>query len=152
MTRPSSLNKNGHLTIKEREDRKVAVESMNEYPRLLTDPPTWLDQDAADEWQRIADVLRRKTPVSELDRAQIINHCLLVSQIKQATAAINHEGLLSESGTQSEYVKLRTRAINTLKAVDAGIGLTTQSRARLEINKAANTPANDTDPIEALLS
>lgn len=114
----------------------------------MNEAPKWLDKEALGEWKRVVPLLKEKTPVSELDRAQLANHCLLVSTIKQCTEHINKHGLTVENEKtgyikRSPYVDMRDKAYLELKAIDGQLGMTVESRIKLELSKAKDQTADD---------
>lgn len=148
MPRPTSTRRTGHITTLEKEQRKQAAEALAEYPELSADTPApdWLDEEASKEWDRVLPLLKKSTPISDLDVSMIASHCALFSTVVRTTRAINEVGEVIETKSgpkQSPEFMARDKAIKEMKSVDSQLGLTPQSRARLEIHKAMDDKPKD---------
>lgn len=153
MAGQATTKSTGHISRVEKEQRKAANKVLAEYPELNSAAPDWLDDTAKSEWQRVVPLLKKNTPVSELDTSMIASHCALFSTVVNMTKEINKHGEVVETdkgSKQSAYFMARDKAIKEMKAVDSQLGLTPQSRARLELKKALND--EPTDEFEAMLS
>ena len=147
--RNAKIESNSHLTKEQLAEKDEAAAGLQDYPKLNDEPPTWLDDEAKSEWQRVVPLLKEKTPVSELDRAQLTNHCLLMATIKTCTKEINKSGLttMNEKTGQikrSPYVDMRDKAYMELRSIDGQLGMTLQSRTKMELDKAKQDPTDDT--------
>lgn len=146
VTAPVKTNTTGHISKLEKEQRQQAKEALEKYPELSASAPSWLDEEARKEWERVVPLLKESTPVSELDTSMIASHCTLYSSIVRTTKQINEYGEVIETEhgpRQSPYFMARDKSIKEMKAVDSQLGLTPQSRARLEIHRAMNDTPKD---------
>lgn len=152
--RPAKTRTIGHITKVEKEQRREAEKALAEYPTLTSTAPEWLDDLAAKEWERIVPLLKANAPVSELDVGLIATHCTLYSTVIKCTEEINKNGVIVDTKRgpqQSPYFMARDKAIKEMKSIDSQMGLSPQSRVRLEIHKAVNSEESQ-DKFEAMLS
>lgn len=150
MGRPAVTKTIGHVSKEEVAKREDAVKALQEYPELTSDVPEWLDDTAKKEWQRIVPLLKKNSPVSELDTSMIATHCVLYSTIIKCAQDINQSGVVVEEKQSPSFMAM-DKAIKDMKSIDSQLGLSPVSRVRLEVHKALNddTPK---DKFEAMLS
>lgn len=148
----STLKK--HLTNEERDQRKDAETALFDYPVLDLTPPDWLHDRALTEWQRVVPYLKSNTPISELDRAMLASYCRAYATVQTAEADLRKHGLVQtnkETGSRkpNPYVAIQSQAMKDMKAIANDLGMSINSRAKLEMNKAKNDKPKD--EFEALL-
>lgn len=124
------------------------------YPELKSDPPDWLTGSALSEWNRIVPYLKANTPVSELDRALLADYCRCYGVVQTCNNQIAKYGLVitnKETGIKKKnpYYEIMSQAIKDMKMIATELGMTINSRAKLEMNKAKNDKPKD--EFEALL-
>lgn len=67
------------------------------FRRVAPSPPQWLSEEAAAEWQRIVPGLQRLDLLKEEDRATLSAYCETWATFKEATQAVQREGLTIEA-------------------------------------------------------
>lgn len=144
-----------HLTNNEIDQRKDSEQALFDYPQLQDEPPEWLHDRALTEWQRVVPYLKSNTPISELDRAMLASYCRSYATVQTAEADIRKHGLVQtnkETGSRkpNPYVAIQSQALKDMKSIANDLGMTLSSRARMELNKAANNQPRD--EYEAMLS
>lgn len=143
-----------HLTDEEKAQRKDMQQALFEYPQLKDEAPSWLKGSALNEWERIVPYLKANTPISELDRALLADYCRSYSIVQTCNNDIIKHGVVitnKETGVKKKnpYYEIMSQSIKDMKMIAVELGMTINSRAKLEMNKAKNDkPA---DEFEALL-
>lgn len=142
-----------HLTDEQKAQKQQAEQALTEYTELDDKPDSTLEGRALDEWNRIVPLLKADTPVSELDRAMITNYCQLVSTIAEASDNINEHGAVITTATgtvkANPAVNVRSQAIRDMKQTASELGLSINSRYKLELNKQQDKDSSD--PYEQML-
>ena len=144
----------GHLTNEERAQRKDAETALFDYPVLDLTPPDWLHDRALTEWQRVSPYLKANTPISELDRGLLADYCRCYGIVQTCNNQISKYGLVitnKETGIKKKnpYYEIMSQAIKDMKMIATELGMTINSRAKLEMNKAKNDKPKD--EFEAML-
>ncbi|MGQ2374585.1 phage terminase small subunit P27 family [Companilactobacillus zhachilii] len=101
------------------------------YKLLQISPPSYLSNTAKTEWKRIAPDLN-KLPVRALDRAMVENYCTWYAMFKDTTKLITSE---SDPLNRLDYVNTLDKITKNLKTCASELGLTVDSRMRLNIPK-----------------
>lgn len=142
----------GHRTNEERAARADAEANLFKYPALTSTPPTWLDGLAVQEWNRITPLIQKEIPISELDVAALASYCQAYSDVQQAQAAIDKDGLtvLTSVGSvkANPAVKVKRDATAQLMKLSDALGLTVYSRIKMQL-KGDDTKA--ADPFQKLV-
>lgn len=105
--------------------------------------PYWLDDIAADEWDRIVDELIELGLMTNVDVSALGVYCDCYSKYVQATKKLEETGLTTEftnkSGATnvvpSPYVNIQNKYGDMLKKYLTEFGLTPSARAKLAIPK-----------------
>lgn len=151
----ATLHTSSHESNEQKYRRNQAAEGMAKYPKLDLSAPDWLDPVAQKEWTRVISYAEG-TAISELDRTQLASHCILFATVKAAEEDIQKNGYFieDEKGKQARnpYIGIRDSAIYKMKSVDTALGLTPQSRVRIELQRANSSEEAPKDEYEALLS
>lgn len=87
-------NMDKHLTNEEKAQREDLQQALFEYPRLNAKAPDWLTGRALTEWNRIVPLLRKETPISELDRSLLASYCRLYAAVQTCSDDIKKHGLV----------------------------------------------------------
>lgn len=143
----------GHKTKQEVADRQDAEAALFDYAPLASTPPAWLDDLAVKEWQRIMPIIQKEIPVSELDVASLASYCQAYSDIQQAQADIDENGMtvttVVGSVRANPAVKVKRDATAQLMKLADSLGLTVYSRLKMQIK---NDNAGTDDPFDKLVS
>lgn len=111
--------------------------------------PKNLDKLARNEWKRLATIVdSRSLPLSELDRAIIVNYVTYVSISERAREQLNQEPL-TISGKKNPILDVLNGANKELKSLASQLGLTIDSRMRIK-NPTQENENND-DPFGDML-
>jgi P27 family predicted phage terminase small subunit len=109
--------------------------------------PTWLDPDAAAEWNRVAPMLGRLGVLTETDADALAAYCEAFTTWKQATQRLRQFGMVvkrTKAGLElpviSPYVKIAHHAMAQMRAFLVEFGMTPSSRARIHTAAPAETP------------
>lgn len=143
----------GTMSKKKLADRRDMEESLFTYQELVEQPPAWIDDYAATEWQRIVPLLKKDIPVSELDAALIASHCQAYSDIQKAAELVQEQGMMVEttdSVKANPAVKMKLDATNQMIRIDDLLGLSVYSRAKLAVKN--ETKKKHDDPFAELVS
>lgn len=125
--------------------REAEREALEKFDELRKSPPHWLDHMAKLEYIRVADLMRDKLPVSELDLTLIASYANLYSIYRKLTRDINKYGtVLIEQDEDGNEISRRVNPswnafLNTqkeLRALASALGMTPSSRMSLvEVDK-----------------
>jgi P27 family predicted phage terminase small subunit len=93
------------------------------------------DKRAADEWQRLAPMLRKVRIVTDADRSALLALCLEWSRYLTATEKVAAEGMMTKAPSgypiPSPYLSIATRALHGCTRLWSELGLTPSSRTRV---------------------
>jgi len=119
-----------NLTVQQQEAKYNAeVLTSDGYKLLQISPPSYLSNTAKTEWKRIAPDLN-KLPVRALDRAMVENYCTWYAMFKDTTKLVNKQ---AEPEKKLEYIGILDKITKNLKTCASELGLTVDSRMRLNI-------------------
>ncbi|WP_195701191.1 phage terminase small subunit P27 family [Companilactobacillus futsaii] len=141
--KPKLTGFKGAVTKETQAEKKQAEQQLFTYAELNSTPPTWLKGTAKSEWNRLVPLLKKDTPISELDRNTLVSYCNTSALIIDCQKEINAHGSFTESGKKSSYLITQQQAQRDLKGFATSLGLTLESRAKLEYGKAKNTTPDD---------
>lgn len=134
----------GHMSPKEKEARQQAQQTMFQFKELTAQPPTWLDEVAVTEWQRIVPLLKQEIPVSELDVAMIASYCQAYADVQHAQEDITANGLIltADNGNtrQNPSVGIKQRATAELMKLADSLGLSVYGRLKMNIKSDVKKP------------
>jgi len=141
--KPKLTSYTGAVTKETQAEKKQAEQQLFTYAELNSKPPAWLKGTARDEWERLVPLLKKDTPISELDRNTLVSYCNTSALIIDCQKEINKHGAFYDKGKKSSYLITQQQAQRDLKAFATSLGLTLESRAKLEYGKAKNTTPED---------
>ena len=144
----------GHVTREQRAQHKDARKALFDYSELNEQPPKWLQGAALTEWKRIVPLLKKDTAVSDLDAGLIGAYCRAYQTVQTCEIDLKKHGLVitnPETGIKKKnpYYEIQSQAFKDMKMIAAELGLSLNSRQKLELNKAKSKDTSD--PFEALL-
>lgn len=144
----------GHVTQEQRAQHRDARKALFDYSELQDDPPKWLQGAALTEWNRIVPLLKKDTPVSDLDAGLIGAYCRCYQTAQTCEMDLRKHGLVitnKETGAKKKnpYYEIQSQAFKDMKMIAGELGLSLNSRQKLELNKAKSKDTSD--PFEALL-
>lgn len=146
-------NMDKHLTNEEKAQRKDLQQALFEYPKLNAKAPDWLSGRALTEWNRIVPLLRKETPISELDRSLLATYCRLYAAIQTCNDDIKKHGLVITTDNvtrkKNPYVDIMSQSIKDMKSIAVELGMTIQARAKMELKKSKSDQPQD--KFEAML-
>ncbi|MEA1831730.1 phage terminase small subunit P27 family [Methylobacterium durans] len=100
--------------------------------------PSWLPEEAKDEWRRVLPSLIQRRILTDTDMATVESYCLAVGTIRRCQITIAREGDTVETNTGSKrHPAFQTlgQMMTEMRRLAAELGLTPASR-----NKAGKTP------------
>lgn len=122
---------------------KRALSADEPKPTLLLNcpPPDWLDEDAKDEWHRLAPILERLGVLTETDTNALSTYCEAWTTWKGATQKIRQFGMVikgkdGELPIVSPYVKIAEKSFAQVKGMLIEFGMTPSSRSKIHTVKA----------------
>lgn len=106
--------------------------------------PEWLEDDARDEWNRVAPVLiRERRTLTDADLSSLANYCVAAGLVVQMSRVIKSEGatFMSKNGPRKHpAIAIRSDAMTQARLLASELGLTPVSRSR---SRAQPAPAGD---------
>jgi P27 family predicted phage terminase small subunit len=104
------------------------------------DPPDWLDEEAKQEWLRLAPMLGRLGVLTETDAQALAGYCETWATWKTATQKLRQFGMVikvkeGDLPVISPYVKIAHNATVQMRAYLVEFGMTPSSRARVHATK-----------------
>lgn len=132
-----------HLTKEELEEKQGQEAILYTFePLNFKKTPQKLDNLARKEWKRLAEIVdSRNLPLSELDRAIVVNYCVYVSISERAREQLNTEPLTID-GRKNQIVDVLNGANKELKSLASQLGLTIDSRMRIK------NPTSEADSVD----
>ncbi len=101
----------------------------------IPDKPAVLYGAAAEEWDRITELLYDLGLVTEIDRAALAAYCQCYGRWVQAEEQLKAEGLIIKTSTgypiQSLYLSIANKALEQMKKFLVEFGMTPSSRTRV---------------------
>ena len=113
------------------------VDAPPAFRRIAPDPPEWLSEEAAAEWERVAPGLQRLDLLKEEDRAALAAYCETWAQFVDATRVLQGRTSLTyvskTTGNPATHpaVTIRATASKELRAWATHFGLTPSAEAGL---------------------
>lgn len=93
---------------------------------------------AADEWRRLAPLLRKARAITEADRTALVALCLEWARYLEATAKVQQSGLVIQTPSgypmANPYLPIATKALAGCTKLWAELGLTPSSRTRVKVD------------------
>jgi P27 family predicted phage terminase small subunit len=117
---------------------KRALNNQEPQPELrIPTCPSYLQDEARREWQRIVKLLFRVGLVTELDRAALAGYCSAYADYVNAEREVRKHGAVIKSDEggqyQSPWISIKRRALDQVIKFGAEFGLTPSSRVRLKV-------------------
>lgn len=133
----------GDITKQTARDKEETQKKLFSYQELNATPPSYLKGEAKKEWQRVVPLLKKDTPISDLDKMTLINYCQTAGIIVDCQKYINRHGMF-EDGKKSPYLTTQQQAMRDLKKYATTLGMTLESRQKMEYsNIKKDTPADE---------
>jgi P27 family predicted phage terminase small subunit len=114
-------------------------------PRHL-DPPTWLDGEAATEWNRLAPILHRLGLLTEIDGDALSTYCTSWARWRDAERNIAKYGMVikGKGGFPiiSPFVAVANRAMAQMKGFLVEFGMTPSARSRVGASADRDQPVD----------
>jgi P27 family predicted phage terminase small subunit len=134
--------------VKMREAR-VHLMSNTPLPRTLPQCPTWLDDEAKVEWDRVVPELAASGVIGALDMMALATYCQTFATWKQCELQVRREGILVDAQMGGQKVhplaKHARDLIGELRRLAAELGFTPAARSRLRVPPKASTEGDDFD-------
>lgn len=141
---------NSRRTTEVQENKRVVEEKLGQLTPLQKKAPSWLDDLAKKEWNRILPLVTELKVVA-LDMALLAMYCQTYSNYVKATKKLEREMVIeTERGTKlSSYYTVQRDSLTAMNSIAPKLGLTVE--ARLKILEPVEE-ANVTDPFEGKLN
>ena len=101
------------------------------------DCPSWLDEDAREEWLRVYGRLVTCRVMTPLDMAVLADYCQSYSQMARAERNIQKYGDIVKTPSgyvqQAPHVGMYNQASKRMKQAASELGLTPSSRSRIQV-------------------
>ena len=111
-------------------------------PAVLSnaEPPAWLDDEAREEWRRLAPMLERLGVLTETDAQALAGYCETWATWRAATQKIRQFGMVIKGKDGdlpiiSPYVKIAHNATVQMRAYLVEFGMTPSSRSKVHAVK-----------------
>nr|WP_238704172.1 P27 family phage terminase small subunit [Companilactobacillus mishanensis] len=126
-----------NLTKQEQEAKfNAEVLASDGYKMLQTTPPKRLTGVARAEWKRIVPDLRN-LPIRAVDRSQVEMYCVWYQQFYDITKKM---ATINDVDKRLKYLTALDKTSKNLKSAAAEIGLTLDSRMRMNVPKTDDKP------------
>lgn len=111
-------------------------------PHLQTDPdavndlapPTWMSEQAAEEWDRVMPILSERRILTDADLGSLENYCIAIGQVREMEDHIQRNGHIIEDLEgrlkRNPAVGIQADAMTRSRLLAAELGLTPVSRSR----------------------
>lgn len=144
--KPIDMQK-AHLTLVEKQNRKMEEESVTTGNNQLKTPPKWLINDTAKkEWRRIVKELNKISIVGNLDYANLGGYCNAYANYIKATDILKEQTYYIDRETRNgvivvknPMVDIQTSYANEMRKFASLCGLTIDSRLKAAVTKTEKT-------------
>lgn len=144
--KPIDMQK-AHLTLVEKQNRKMEEESVTTGNNQLKTPPKWLiDDTAKKEWRRIVKELNKISIVGNLDYANLGGYCNAYANYIKATNILKEQTYYIDRETRNgvivvknPMVDIQTNYANEMRKFASLCGLTIDSRLKAAVTKTEKT-------------
>lgn len=113
--------------------------------------PDWLEEDAKEEWNRLARQMEQLGTLTEVDMASFAGYCQAYARWKEAEEFISKHGSIVKTPSgywqQVPQVSIAQRYLKIMNRHCEQFGLTPSSRSRLTVDNSVE----ETDEMELLL-
>lgn len=96
-------------------------------------PPSWLGEDAAKEWNRVLPILVERRILTDADMGSLENYCTAIGQVREMERHLQQYGhVIDVDGVmkRSPAVGIQSDAMTRSRLLAAELGLTPVSRSR----------------------
>ena len=144
--KPIDMQK-AHLTLIEKQNRRLEEDSVSTGKNQLRIPPDWLINDVAKkEWRRVVKELREINIVGNLDRANLGGYCNAYANYIKATEILKDQAYYVERETRTgisivknPMVDIQQTYAAEMRKFAALCGLTIDSRLKAAVKKTEKT-------------
>ena len=144
--KPIDMQK-AHLTLVEKQNRKMEEESVTTGNNQLKTPPKWLiDDTAKKEWRRIIKELNKINIIGNLDYANLGGYCNAYANYIKATDILKEQTYYIDRETRNgvivvknPMVDIQTNYANEMRKFASLCGLTIDSRLKAAVTKTEKT-------------
>ena len=114
--------------------------------------PSWLEQEAKNEWRRMSKTLEAMGLLTLVDKAAFAGYCQAYARWKEAEEFLSKHGTIFKTPSgyiqQVPQVSIAQTYLKVMKDFCSEFGLTPAARTRIRVN-TVDTPTDD--PMEELL-
>lgn len=111
--------------------------------------PLWLQDIAASEWNRVADIFTSIGGIEDIDQTALAAYCQTYAHWRAAVADINAHGLTLDSGKPNPSARQADALLKSLRGLLNELGFTPAARGRLE--PAPDAPSKDDEELDRLI-
>lgn len=113
---------------------------MRRDPEAITDlePPEWMPEEAAREWERVMPILSERRILSVADLGSLENYCLAIGTVREMQELLKDGGaVITVEGLPKRHpaVGIQSDAMTRSRLLAAELGLTPVSRSRPAIRE-----------------
>ena len=107
-------------------------------PQGVPEKPSWLDDEAKAEWDRVTADLAAMGLLSQADRPALAAYCTAWSRWVEAEAQVKKYGTVVKSPDKgfpmkSPYLSIADQSLETMRKLMVEFGLTPSSRSRIRV-------------------
>ncbi len=114
--------------------------------------PSWLEQEAKNEWRRMSKTLEAMGVLTQVDKAAFAGYCQAYARWKEAEEFLSKHGTIFKTPSgyiqQVPQVSIAQTYLKVMKDFCSEFGLTPAARTRINVDTEA---VNTDDPMEELL-
>ncbi len=114
--------------------------------------PSWLEQEAKNEWRRMSKTLEAMGVLTQVDKAAFAGYCQAYARWKEAEEFLSKHGTIFKTPSgyiqQVPQVSIAQTYLKVMKDFCSEFGLTPAARTRINVDTEA---VNTDDPMEKLL-
>lgn len=141
----------GHYNNDDKADRAKSDEYLKTYDAINTNAPEFLDDQAKTIFAEMIHASKENT-LKSIDAPLLATFSQIYSNVINAIQNINENGLVID-GKINPYERILNKESVQLKALAVELGITPNSRARIELNRAKNhKPEDQKDPFLKVMS
>lgn len=111
--------------------------------------PEWLNGLAADEWDRVAEILTSQGGIEDIDQTALAAYCQTYAHWRKAVADVNENGLRLDTGKPNPSARQADALLKQLRGLLNELGFTPAARGRLE--PAGDAPTKDDHELDQLI-
>ena len=122
-------------------------------PKPGSEPPDWLQGEAAEEWRRLAPVLYRLGLLTEIDGAALATYCATYARWRDAERHLAADGMVitGKGGylCQSPYIPIANRCIAQMRSFLIEFGMTPSARSKVQTSADRDSPGDPFSEFDA---